>query len=154
MCHFKFVKRDDGGKQICFDAYLTTHRPVYHVSLACFGASKQMQRICVTRHVSGFVVGKEFADIGDCRRSVKATAIQDNFELKICKSDKQRLTVICAGSECLRRRHAAKVPDSTTFTVRSIREPHSCGGSNTLGHKQASSKWISYQIRDRVKDHP
>jgi MuDR family transposase/MULE transposase domain/SWIM zinc finger len=154
MCHFQFVKRDDGSKQICFDASLTTQRPVYHVSLACFGTSKQMHRIWVTRHVSGFVVGQEFAEIEDCRRSVKATAIQDNFELKVCKSDKQRFTVICAGVECLWRLHAAKVPDSTIFTVRSIREPHSCGGPNTLGHKQASSKWISYQIRDRVKDYP
>jgi hypothetical protein len=127
MCHFQFVKRDDGSKQICFDASLTTHRPVYHVSLACFGTSNQMHRIWVTRHVSGFVVGQEFADIEDCRRSVEATAIQDNFELKVCKSDKQRFTVICAGVECLWRLDAAKVPDSTTFPVRSIREPHSCG---------------------------
>ncbi|KAE9589170.1 putative transposase, MuDR, plant, MULE transposase domain-containing protein [Lupinus albus] len=99
-------------------------------------------------------VGQQFPDVHSCRRALREAAIALRFEIQTVKSDKVRFTAKCAGEECSWRIHAAKLPGVPTFTIRTIREPHTCAGITHLGHQQASVQWVADTVEQRLRENP
>lgn len=99
-----------------------------------------------------FAVGQQFPDVKTFRRTIKEAAIAQHFELKIIKSDLIRYFARCAKEDCPWRIRAVKLPDSPTFTIRSIEGTHTCGKDAQLGHHQASVDWIVNLIEERLRD--
>lgn len=99
-------------------------------------------------------VGQEFPDVKSCRRAIRDAAIACNFEIQTVKSDKTRFTAKCASEGCPWRIHAAKLPGVPTFTIRTIRESHACGGIAHLGHQQASVQWVANSVEERIRENP
>uniref|UniRef100_A0A1D1YPN8 Protein FAR1-RELATED SEQUENCE 5 n=1 Tax=Anthurium amnicola TaxID=1678845 RepID=A0A1D1YPN8_9ARAE len=100
------------------------------------------------------LVGQEFADAKGCRRALRDAAIACNFEIQTVKSDKARFTAKCASEGCPWRIHAAKLPGVPTFTIRTIRESHTCSGITHLGHQQASVQWVANSVEERLRENP
>ncbi|XP_027367984.1 uncharacterized protein LOC113873841 [Abrus precatorius] len=99
-------------------------------------------------------VGQQFPDVHSCRRALREAAIALHFEIQILKSDKVRFTAQCASEGCSWRIHAAKLPDVPTFTIRTIREPHTCAGITHLGHQQASVQWVANSVEQQLRENP
>jgi|UniRef100_A0A2N9I955 hypothetical protein len=100
------------------------------------------------------IVGQEFPDVHSCRRALRDAAIAVHFEMQTIKSDKTRFTAKCASEGCPWRIHAAKLPGVPTFTIRTIHEPHTCGGITHLGHQQASVQWVAESVEQRLRENP
>ncbi|WOL00066.1 hypothetical protein Cni_G08779 [Canna indica] len=98
-----------------------------------------------------FVVGQQFADVKTFRKAIKDAAIAQHFELKIIKSDLIRYFAKCAKEGCPWRIRAVKLPNVSTFTIRSIEGTHTCGKDAQLGHHQASVDWIVNLIEERLR---
>ncbi|KAJ1417520.1 Zinc finger, PMZ-type [Sesbania bispinosa] len=99
-------------------------------------------------------VGQQFPDVHSCRRALREAAIALHFEMQTIKSDKVRFTAQCANEGCSWRIHAAKLPGVPTFTIRTIREPHTCGGITHLGHQQASVQWVADSVEKHLRENP
>ncbi|XP_051122124.1 uncharacterized protein LOC127245332 [Andrographis paniculata] len=99
-------------------------------------------------------VGQEFPDVKACRRALRDTAIALHFEMQTIKSDKTRFTAKCASEGCPWRIHAAKLPGSPLFTIRTINDSHTCGGISHLGHQQASVQWVANSVEQRLRENP
>lgn len=99
-----------------------------------------------------FVVGQEFPDVKAFRNAIKEAAIAQHFELRIIKSDLIRYFAKCATDGCPWRIRAVKVPNSPTFTIRSLEGNHTCGRNAHNGHHQASVDWIVSFIEERLRD--
>ncbi|XP_019452688.1 PREDICTED: uncharacterized protein LOC109354551 [Lupinus angustifolius] len=99
-------------------------------------------------------VGQQFPDVHSCRRALREAAIALHFEIQTVKSDKVRFTAKCAGEGCSWRIHAAKLPGVPTFTIRTIREPHTCAGITHLGHQQASVQWVADTVEQHLRENP
>lgn len=99
-----------------------------------------------------FAVGQEFPDVKTFRRTIKEAAIAQHFELRIIKSDLVRYFAKCAKEGCPWRIRAVKLPNASTFTVRSLEGVHTCGRTAQLGHHQASIDWIVDFIEERLRD--
>lgn len=114
----------------------------------------QQQHLVLGAQYHELFVGKEFPDVHSCRRALRDAAIALRFEMQIVKSDKTRFTAKCAGEGCPWRIHAAKLPAVPTFTIRTIRDEHTCGGITHLGHQQASVQWVADAVAERLKENP
>lgn len=99
-----------------------------------------------------FVVGQEFPDVKAFRSAIKEAAIAQHFELRIIKSDLIRYFAKCAAEGCPWRIRAVKLPNTPTFTIRSIEGTHTCGRNAQNGHNQASVDWIVSFIEERLRD--
>ncbi|PKA55811.1 ubiquitin-conjugating enzyme E2 S [Apostasia shenzhenica] len=99
-----------------------------------------------------FGVGQQFEDVKSFRKAIKEAAIAQHFELKIIKSDLVRYFAKCAKDGCPWRIRAVKLPNSSTFKIRSIEGSHTCGKNTQLGHHQASVDWIVNLIEERLRD--
>ncbi|XXG76646.1 hypothetical protein AAC387_Pa08g0952 [Persea americana] len=99
-------------------------------------------------------VGQEFPDVKSCRRALRDAAIALHFEIQTVKSDRTRFTAKCASEGCSWRIHAAKLPGVPTFSIRTIHEPHTCGGITHLGHQQASVQWVANSVEERLRENP
>ena len=99
-------------------------------------------------------VGQQFPDAQSCRRALREVAIALRFEIQTIKSDKVRYTAQCASEGCPWRIHAAKRPGVPTFTIRTIREPHTCAGLTHLGHHQASVQWVAECVEQHLRENP
>lgn len=101
---------------------------------------------------STFVVGQEFPDVKAFRNAIKEAAIAQHFELRIIKSDLIRYFAKCAAEGCPWRIRAVKLPNASTFTIRSLEGTHTCGKNAQNGHHQASVDWIVSFIEERLRD--
>ncbi|PPR90154.1 hypothetical protein GOBAR_AA30529 [Gossypium barbadense] len=99
-----------------------------------------------------FAVGQEFPDVKAFRNAIKEAAIAQHFELRIIKSDLIRYFAKCATEGCPWRICAVKLPNSPTFTIRSLEGAHTCGKNAQNGHHQASVDWIVSFIEERLRD--
>lgn len=99
-----------------------------------------------------FVVGQEFPDVKSFRNAIKEAAIAQHFELRIIKSDLIRYFAKCAAEGCPWRIRAVKLPNASTFTIRSLEGIHTCGRNAQNGHHQASVDWIVSFIEERLRD--
>ncbi|KAL1364988.1 uncharacterized protein LOC107480543 [Arachis duranensis] len=99
-----------------------------------------------------FVVGQEFPDVKAFRNAIKEAAIAQHFELRIIKSDLIRYFAKCASDGCPWRIRAVKLPNSPTFTIRSLEGTHTCGRNAHNGHHQASVDWIVGFIEERLRE--
>lgn len=99
-----------------------------------------------------FVVGQEFPDVKAFRKAIKEVAIARHFELRIIKSDLIRYIAKCAAEGCPWHIRAVKLPNSPTFTIRSLEPKHTCGQNAQDGHHQASVDWIVSFIEERLRD--
>lgn len=99
-----------------------------------------------------FVVGQEFPDVKAFRNAIKEAAIAQHFELRIIKSDLIRYFAKCASEGCPWRIRAVKLPNASTFTIRSLEGTHTCGKNALNGHHQASVDWIVSFIEERLRD--
>ncbi|WJX33268.1 hypothetical protein P8452_21488 [Trifolium repens] len=89
-----------------------------------------------------FVVGQVFPDVKAFRNAIKEAAIAQHFELRIIKSDLIRYFAKCASDGCPWRIRAVKLPNASTFIIRSLEGTHTCGRNALNGHHQASVDWI------------
>ncbi|KAK7270317.1 hypothetical protein RIF29_23370 [Crotalaria pallida] len=99
-------------------------------------------------------VGQQFPDVHSCRRALREAAIALRFEMQTVKSDKVRFTAKCASEGCSWRIHAAKLPGVPTFSIRTIRDPHTCAGITHLGHQQATVQWVANAMEQRLRENP
>ncbi|KAK7277565.1 hypothetical protein RJT34_22580 [Clitoria ternatea] len=99
-------------------------------------------------------IGQQFPDVHSCRRALREAAIALHFEIQTIKSDKVRFTAQCASEGCTWRIHAAKLPGVPTFSIRTIREPHTCAGLTHLGHQQASVQWVAESVEQHIRENP
>ncbi|KAM7253947.1 hypothetical protein ACFE04_031629 [Oxalis oulophora] len=99
-------------------------------------------------------VGKEYPDASTCRRILKEAAIHHRFEMKILKSDKIRFTAKCANEGCPWRIYASKLPEVSTFVVKTLHAEHTCNGATHPGHIQASSKWVANKMQQLLRNNP
>ncbi|KAF3774587.1 hypothetical protein EJ110_NYTH52797 [Nymphaea thermarum] len=99
-------------------------------------------------------VGQEFADVDECRRMLKETAIAFHFDLRMVKSDRCRVIAKCAKEGCPWRVHAAKCPSGQTFTIRTLRGEHTCEGVRDSRHQQASVSWVAKSVESWLRADP
>jgi hypothetical protein len=99
-----------------------------------------------------FVVGQVFPDVKAFRNAIKEAAIAQHFELRIIKSDLIRYFAKCASDGCPWRIRAVKLPNASTFIIRSLEGTHTCGRNALNGHHQASVDWIVSFIGERLRD--
>ncbi|KAK9163596.1 hypothetical protein Syun_004498 [Stephania yunnanensis] len=99
-----------------------------------------------------FFVGQEFSDVKTFRKKIKEAAIAQHFELRIIKSDLIRYFAKCATEGCPWKIRAVKLPNVSTFAIRSLEGTHSCGKNAQNGHHQASVDWIVNFIEERLRD--
>ncbi|KAL0732408.1 hypothetical protein Bca4012_008617 [Brassica carinata] len=99
-------------------------------------------------------VGKEFPDAKACRKALRDAAISQRFEIHTIKSDKTRFTAKCMSQGCPWRIHCAKLPNASTFTVRTVHNTHTCGGVSHLGHQQANVQWVAEAVAEKVRENP
>src|SRR5271169_3635530 len=101
-------------------------------------------------------VGARFNSKKDLKEACQASATRENFEYRVDKSDRSRMTLKCLAPECPWRLHASRVVDgeSPCFEVKTMHAQHTCLGIHHLGHRQASAKFISSQIQAKINDQP
>ncbi|CAN6439721.1 unnamed protein product [Victoria cruziana] len=100
------------------------------------------------------LVGQEFADVDECRRMLKETAIAFHFDLRMVKSDRCRVIAKCAKEGCPWRVHAAKCPGGQAFTIRTLRGEHTCEGVRNSRHQQASVSWVAKSVESWLRADP
>ncbi|XP_051147351.1 uncharacterized protein LOC127262622 [Andrographis paniculata] len=100
---------------------------------------------------ANFFVGQEFPDVKTFRSAIKEAAIAQHFELRIIKSDLIRYIAKCAAEGCPWRIRAIKLPNASTFSIRSLEGTHTCGRNASSGHHQASVDWIVNFIEERLR---
>ncbi|MQL69141.1 hypothetical protein Taro_001400 [Colocasia esculenta] len=103
------------------------------------------------RDSQSLVVGQEYEDVQTFRNALTSAAIASNFELHMVRSDQRRVTARCASDGCTWRVHASKLPQVSTFRVRTLTPEHTCVRSENAGHRQATAKWIANCIRDKLR---
>ena len=65
-----------------------------------------------------------------------------------------RLTIACKNSGCRWRLHASCIEGGPKCQIKKNREEHKCGGTQHLGNKEVSSKWLAETTLEKFKDHP
>ncbi|XP_008785987.2 uncharacterized protein LOC103704473 isoform X1 [Phoenix dactylifera] len=103
------------------------------------------------RESQSLVVGQEYEDVQTFRNALTSAAIAANFELHMIRSDQRRVTARCAAEGCMWRVHASKLPQVSTFRIRTLTPEHTCVRSEDAGHRQATAKWIANCIRDKLR---
>uniref|UniRef100_A0A1D1Y6I0 4-hydroxybenzoyl-CoA reductase subunit alpha n=1 Tax=Anthurium amnicola TaxID=1678845 RepID=A0A1D1Y6I0_9ARAE len=58
---------------------------------------------------------------------------------------------MCAADACTWRVHASKLPQVSTFRIRTLTPEHTCVRSENAGHRQATAKWIANCIREKLR---
>ncbi|CAN6458751.1 unnamed protein product [Victoria cruziana] len=106
----------------------------------------------ITNHALS--IGQEFADAKSCRRAIKEIAIALRFDFKTVKSNPTCFTAKCSKEGCPWRVHASKLPCGPSFTVRTLKGIHTCGGIANLSHKQASVDWVASVVEQRLRENP
>ncbi|XP_031482489.1 uncharacterized protein LOC116252399 [Nymphaea colorata] len=106
----------------------------------------------VTNHALS--IGQEFADAKSCRRAIKEIAIALRFDFKTVKSNPTCFTAKCSKEGCPWRVHASKLPCGPSFTIRTLKGIHTCGGIANLSHKQASVDWVASVVQQRLRENP
>ncbi|KAF3684919.1 putative serine/threonine protein phosphatase 2A 57 kDa regulatory subunit B' iota isoform-like [Capsicum annuum] len=86
------------------------------------------------------------------RSAIKEAAIAQHFELRIVKSDLIHYIAKCASKGCPWRICAFKLPNVSTFTIRSLEGTHTCGKNAQNGHHQACVDWIVNFIKEHLRD--
>ncbi|XP_072987504.1 uncharacterized protein [Typha latifolia] len=103
------------------------------------------------RDSQSLVVGQEYEDVQTFRNSLTSAAIAANFELHMIRSDQRRVTARCAAEGCTWRVHASKLPQVSTFRIRTLTPEHTCVRTEDAGHRQATAKWIANCIKDKLR---
>nr|CAD1841271.1 unnamed protein product [Ananas comosus var. bracteatus] len=103
------------------------------------------------RDSQSLVVGQEYEDVQAFRNVLTSAAIAANFELHMIRSDQRRVTARCAAEDCTWRVHASKLPQVTTFRIRTLTPEHTCVRTEEAGHRQATAKWIANCIKDKLR---
>ena len=65
-----------------------------------------------------------------------------------------RLTITCKNSRCRWKLHASCIDGGPACEIKKNREEHKCGGTQHLGNKEVSSKWLAEKTLEKFKDHP
>ena len=65
-----------------------------------------------------------------------------------------RLTIACKKSGCRWKLHASCIEGGSTCQIKKNREEHKCGGTQHLGNKEVSSKWLVDTTLEKFKDYP
>ena len=108
-----------------------------------------------SNRVDPIVVGALFENKAELKETCQNAATAGNFEYSILKSDRTRFTIKCSGEGCPWRMHASKIGDSKDhgmFEIKTMGEAHKCIGVQSLGHRQASAKFISSKIQEKLRE--
>nr|CAD1824900.1 unnamed protein product [Ananas comosus var. bracteatus] len=82
-------------------------------------------------------VGSMFPNKETLKTALNQYALLHEFDVKVEKSDKKRLTVVCAAQSCKWRLHAS---------VKTMQGEHVCSSINKCGNKMASQAWICDRV--------
>ncbi|KAK2649679.1 hypothetical protein Ddye_017168 [Dipteronia dyeriana] len=99
-----------------------------------------------------FEVGQTHDSVYTLRELLTDYAIQEGFNFKKIKNDKNRLTWACLTEKCPWRLHASIVSDDTTMQVKTYNNEHIC--HRIYKSQEARSKWIASKFEVLVKNNP
>ncbi|KAK3222145.1 hypothetical protein Dsin_009170 [Dipteronia sinensis] len=99
-----------------------------------------------------FEVGQTHDSVYTLRELLTDYAIQEGFNFKKIKNDKNRLTWACFAENCPWRLHASIIGDEITMQVKTYNNDHNC--HRIYKSKEARSKWIASKFEVLVKNNP
>ncbi|KAK1587020.1 hypothetical protein Q3G72_008652 [Acer saccharum] len=99
-----------------------------------------------------FEVGQTHDSVYTLRGLLTDYAIQEGFNFKKIKNDKNMLTWACLAENCPWRLHASIVGDDTTMQVKTYNSNHTC--HRIYKSQEAKAKWIASKFEVLVKNNP
>ncbi|XP_008801985.1 uncharacterized protein LOC103715957 [Phoenix dactylifera] len=71
------------------------------------------------------------------------------------KNDRLRLTMECAYEGCEWCIHTSRLGNQASFAIKKMNSQHTCGGGlQVLSHPEASKRWISNIVKEKLQDMP
>ncbi|TXG61099.1 hypothetical protein EZV62_012462 [Acer yangbiense] len=96
--------------------------------------------------------GQLFHNLHQFRIVLRDFAVQEGFELKRVKNDKERYTAFCAYEGCTWRIHASPVEDRRTFMIKTLQNRHSC--QKLQKNHEATAVWVARRFKCLIEQNP
>ena len=97
---------------------------------------------------SGFVVGQNFVSKEELKNRLHEVAINNCFEMRIINSSTSLYVVKCVDDKCTWRLRAAKITNSSYFSIRTYNNTHTCGlEKRKRKHRQASAALVGDMVK-------
>ncbi|KAK3198187.1 hypothetical protein Dsin_021602 [Dipteronia sinensis] len=78
--------------------------------------------------------------------------VQEGFQLRRIKNDKDRYTAVCAYEGCSWRIHASLMEDRTTFMIKTLHPRHYC--QKVHKNQKAAASWVANRFKVLNKENP
>nr|AGR45850.1 mutator-like transposase [Zea mays] len=99
-------------------------------------------------------VGTVYPDMKEFRLAVRQFAINEEFELKIAKSDRTRYSGFCKGDGCPWHIVGRRQPDGKTVMVSVLVAEHACTSSARRSTITPTSAWVASKAIDIMQKKP
>lgn len=105
---------------------------------------------------SSIQVGARFKNKRTLKEACQTLATRENFEYKVVKSDQSCMILKCLHADCSWRLHASRIVsgEDSIFEVKTMHAQHTCLRIHHSGHRQASAKFIAFQIQIKINEQP
>ena len=97
-------------------------------------------------------VGAAFDSLQDIKNVCKVYSIENAFEYRVLKANKDRYTITFKAEECTWRLHASSTKKSSIYRIKTYEAEHTCFGIGHAGHLQASHAFLAQKIADKIKE--
>ncbi|KAK1550196.1 hypothetical protein Q3G72_015256 [Acer saccharum] len=95
-------------------------------------------------------VGQLFNNLQHFRQVLGDFMVQEGFELKRIKNDKERYTAKCAYEGCSWRIHTSHVDDKTTFMIKTMQVRH--GYHKVHKNQEATTVWVTRRFKPLIEE--
>lgn len=99
-------------------------------------------------------VGASFSSLQEVKNACKAHSIQNAFEYRVLKANKERYTITCNAEECTWRLHASSVKGSSIYRIKTYEPEHTGFSISHTGHINVDYGFLAEKITDKVKEQP
>lgn len=96
-------------------------------------------------------VGQDFRSVQEFRDALQKYAIARHFAYRYIKNDTIRARARCTSEGCPWRIFASWVPAAQSFRIKTMEEPHTCGGKSWKS-THPSKNWLVNVVKDRLRD--
>ena len=101
---------------------------------------------------SDLAIGQEFASKIELQKILNEIALKGSFEMTVVKSTKTLYVVKCVDPQCGWRLRAAQITNSTSFSIRTYCNTHTCSlTSRKRKHRQATAAIVADVVSSEFK---
>ncbi|KAL5784528.1 hypothetical protein ACOSQ2_006920 [Xanthoceras sorbifolium] len=97
-------------------------------------------------------VGQLFQNLQHFRQVIRDFAVQDGFQLRRVKNERDRYTAECAYEGCGWRIHASPIDDRKTFMIKTLQPEHSC--LKLHKNQEATAVWVASRFKELIESNP